>query len=124
VLNSKHRDKVSGEILRGTFLRRAPKQDGTIRDRTGLSVFLFVGQLLSGEEIITRIRRDLSCFAICSLGVGAIRDIVTEPKLDVKRDAKEHAELKGLPPYGEDDAKAERLATKLAKLASPLWSKP
>ena len=56
--------------------------------------------------------------------VSAIRDIATEPKLDVKRDAKEHGEIKGLPPYGEDDAKAERLATSLAKLASPLWPKP
>ena len=124
MLNNSHRDKISGKVLRSTFLRRAPKQDGTPRDETGLSVFLYKDGQLSNQEIIARIREGLTCFAIYSLTVGPIRDIETKPKLDVKQDAKEHGEIKGLPKHGEDDAKAERLATKLADLAGSFWSKP
>jgi hypothetical protein len=122
VLNKPGRDKVTGKILRQAFLRRKPKEDGTPRDVDGLSVALFLEDDITQEQIIDRVRNDFCCYAIAKLHVQPVRDIETEPSLDVVRDGKNHANITGLPAYGENVVKAEWLAGLLADLAGDaIW---
>lgn len=126
VLNNPFRDRVSGKILRGAFLRRKPKKDGTPRDVKGLSVGLYQEEGITRNQIVERIRSTVSCFAIGSLHVGRIRDVEANPSpsLDVIQNEADHANIKGLPAYGENDAEAERLATHLAEQTRTFWMKP
>jgi hypothetical protein len=120
VLNRPFREKVSGKILRGAFLRRAPKPDGTPRDVKGLSVSVYNDEDLTENQIIEIITGSYTCHAIGKLMVKPVRDIDTEPRLDVIRDQKNHANIEGLPRYGENIVKAERLAGLLADLVDSL----
>lgn len=120
--NSPHRDKVTGKILRLAFLRRGPKDDGTLRDTAGLSVNLFPEETLLPEQIVEKIKSSMNrCYAVASLHTGLVRDIDSDPKLDVIRDRIDHANIEGLPAFGENDAEAERLATILADQARTIW---
>lgn len=123
VLSSRHRDKVTGRIVSGAFMRRPPKTDGTIRDAAGLSVSIFQNPILSQQNIIERVTTQVTCFAIASLHVGHIRDVPATPKLDVVQDALTHANITGLPTNGENDIEAERLATALVNQARTIWYK-
>jgi hypothetical protein len=118
VLNAQGREKVSGKILRGAFLRRPPRADGTLRDTKGLSVYL--KEKRSVEDVRSAYN---PCYAVGSLHVGRVRDVPVLPALDVIQDAEDHANIAGLPDHGEDDAKAERLATRLAEQTRLVWMK-
>lgn len=123
--NSPSVDKVSGQILRGAFLRREPHPEtGKKRDRDGLSVNL--RQKRSVEQTLTDWPE---CYLIAVLTVGSVR--AAAPKLDVVQTAADsdyHANIVGLPERGpdvpnENYTEAERLATSLAKTSKPLYIK-
>jgi len=118
-------DKVSKEFVRGAFIRREPREDGTPRDEHGISVYVFREEGYSEEQIVELIRADYDpCRGVGRLFVGPIRDIETTPRLDVVQDRKNHANIEGLPAHGKNIPKAERLATLLAKLTKRLWPDP
>ena len=123
ILNRPGRDKVTGRILMKAFLRRGPVGEKK-RDEQGLSVALFPGENLSKDDIINRIRSSYKdCFAIGSLLVGKIRDIQTEPRLDVKRNEKNHANITWLPAFEDNETeKANYLADMLAEITRPFWN--
>jgi hypothetical protein len=85
-LNSPSRDKVTGRILSGAFVRRGPKPDGTPRDVDGLSLSIIPDSSLSKDEIISQIRSQFACYAIASLHTGRVRDIAAHPGLDIVQD--------------------------------------
>lgn len=114
VLRKQHHDKVSGKILRDTFLRRPPKPDGTPNDQNGLSVNLNC----EVEDIFSYFR---TVYAIGKLVVGDIRTIPTTPSLDVIRNLVNHANITGLPEYGENVELAERLATLLSNICESVY---
>ncbi len=120
-------DKVSGQILRGAFLRREPNPDtGAKRDVHGLSVNL------REKRSVEQTQADWpNCHMIAVLAIRSVREIDTIPKLDVTQTAEDrdyHANLTGLPERSPDapDAditKAERLATLLAKASKAIYVK-
>jgi hypothetical protein len=117
-------DKVSGQILRGAFLRREPNEVGKKRDTHGLSVNL--REKRSVEQTLTDWP---GCHLIAVLTVGSVR--AAAQKLDVVQtdaDRDFHANIVGLPERGpdvpnENYTEAERLATLLAKASKPLYIK-
>lgn len=123
VTESKLVDKRTGRVSAGAFIRRKPTPEGKPRDVKGLSVAIYPEELLSVEEATFRLRNNLNCYAIRSLHVGRVRDIRTDPQLDIIRNEITHANIEGLPEYGTDDAKAERLAGILLKQSRPVWNK-
>lgn len=116
------REKTSGKLVRGAFLRRGPLADGTPRDKDGLSVSLFLHEQITSTEIVERVKGSFKkCFGVGSLHVGKIRNIDSNPSLDVVRNEKHHANITGLPYPSEDPATAERLATQLAEQYRVMW---
>lgn len=120
-------DKVSGQILRGAFLRREPHPEtGEKRDTQGLSVNLRVKRSVKQTQADWQ-----NCHMIATLTVRSIRAVETDPKLDVVQTAADrdyHANLTGLPERGPDVpesniTEAERLATQLARAAKAVYIK-
>ena len=117
-------DKVSGQILRGAFLRREPDETGKKRDTHGLSVIL--REKRTEQQTFAAWQ---NCHMIAVLSVGSVRAISSD--LDVVQttaDNDYHANIIGLPERGpdvpnENYTKAERLATLLAKASKPLYIK-
>ena len=119
-------DKVSGQILRGAFLRREPHPEtGAKRDTHGLSVNR------RDRRSVRQTQADWpNCHAIALLTVGAVR-AVAAPPLDVIQtpdDRSHHANLTGLPERGPhvpeaQMTEAERLATQLAKASRAVYVK-
>ena len=120
-------DKVSGQILRGAFLRREPHPvTGERRDTQGLSVNL------RGKRSVKQTQADWQdCHMIAALTIRSVRAVEASPKLDVIQTAAErdyHANLTGLPERGSDVpeaniTEAERLATQLARAAKAVYIK-
>ena len=113
-------DKVSGQVLRGAFLRREPDETGKKRDTQGLSVNL--REKRTEQQTLDDWPK---CHMIAVLAVGSVR---AAPKLDVvqtRTDRDFHANIVGLPERGpdvpnENYTEAERFATLLAKASKPL----
>ena len=109
-------------VLRGTFLRRKPKEDGTPRDTKGLSTALPNGKQHSEMIDAQFARREKPC-AVCYLSVSDVTSIAipgTSLTIDVRQSSSDHANIKRLPPHGQSGqfpALAEKLATELAKRA-------
>lgn len=122
--NSPSVDKSSGQILRGAFLRREPDEAGKKRDTHGLSVNL--REKRTEQQTLNDWPR---CHLIAVLTVRSV--CAADPNLDVVQtdaDRDFHANIVGLPERGQDVpsenyAKAERLATLLAKSSKPLYIK-
>jgi len=120
-------DKVSGQILRGAFLRRQPHPDtGEKRDVHGLSVNLREKRSVKQTQADWK-----NCYMIAALTIRSVRAIDAAPKLDVTQTAEDrdyHANLTGLPERGPnvpdaDITEAERLATLLAKASTAVYVK-
>jgi hypothetical protein len=93
-------DVVTNTVLPGAFFRRpSPK------DPDGLSVDTYSPQNCVAGFSTT--------FGVASLHVGRVRDL----GLDVVPDEETHANVIGLPYAADDAAKAEFLASQLAKQA-------
>lgn len=92
-------DKQSNRVLPAAFVRRdAPKDDD------GLSVGTATAEICA--------QTFNKCFAVGSLHVGKVKDL----SLDVVPDElPDHANITGVPRAAEDVARAERLASQLAK---------
>ena len=121
-INGPSVDKVSGQILRGAFLRREPDETGKKRDTHGLSV-----NLKEKRSVAQTLADWPKCHMIALLTVGSVR--ASAPNLDVVQTAADrvfHANITGLPERGShvpkaDTTEAERLATLLAKASKPLY---
>jgi hypothetical protein len=100
MLRKRWLDPVSRTILPAAFVRRDPPADDD-----GLSV-----DVHSPASCAAPFH---ACFGVGSLHVGRIRDLL----LDVDVDAAPHANITGLPRPAEDRARAEWLASQLAKQA-------
>jgi hypothetical protein len=118
-------DKVSGQILRGAFLRREPHPvTGEKRDVQGLSV-----NLREKRPVTQTVADWKNCHMIAALTVHAVRGIEATPRLDViqtTEDRDYHANLTGLPergPHVSDTnvTESERLATLLAKASKAVY---
>lgn len=119
VLKPSHIDKQTGTLTKGAFLRRGPKENGTLRDTQGLSV------MLAEYCTVDNIRARFDVNGIGELSVGEVRDAAPtdETYLDVIRDKVDHANITGLPEYGEDVFRAENLASELARRCIPIYIK-
>lgn len=93
-------DPMTKRILPAAFVRRPPPQD-----EDGLSV-----DIESPQSCVSELN---SSFGVGSLHVGRVRDL----GLEIEVDAPPHAVITGVPRETEDQAKAEWLASQLAKLA-------
>ena len=111
ISRARDRDPETGHPISSAFVRRtAPK------DEMGLSI----NHSCDPEHC----RRSLSkCFGVVSLHVGHVReltlDVVPDPS-DYEKYDPQHGNIVGLPRTemsDEDEALAERLATKLVKMA-------
>lgn len=120
-------DKVSGQILRGAFLRKEPHPDtGEKRDTHGLSV-----NLKEKRNEKQTLEAWKNCHMIAVLSVRSVRAVSAFPKLDVVQtsaDRDYHANITGLPERGpdvpdENFTQAERLATLLAKASRAVYIK-
>ena len=109
-------DKKTGKPLSGGFKRRPPKPDGTLRDQSGLSV------CQSDTNDVSTLAKRWDPKAIVSLLVGDIRSIKTPPSLDVIPDKPNHANIVNLPAGGEDEDKAELIATYLRDACIVVYS--
>lgn len=102
----------NGQITHKAFLRRSPHPEtGEIRDAEGLSVYL--KDKISVDMIILRWKK---CVAVGYLTVGNVRNLEADPPLDVIQNKENHANITGLPAYGENDFMAENFASELAKI--------
>ena len=100
-------------------MRRGPKEDGTPRDTKGLAVML--------EEHCT-LEQILARFDVNGVGQLTVENVRAaapddEPALDVVRDKVDHANITGLPAYGEDVFRAENLASELTSRCTPVYIK-
>jgi hypothetical protein len=93
-------DRQSQCVLPAAFFRRPPP-----KDEVGLSVDLQSACSCAGTQ------RD--CYGVVSLHVGRVRDL----GLDVVPDSPPHGNITGLPRQADDRARAEHLASQLAKHA-------
>ncbi len=93
-------DPAMMRILPAAFVRRPEPQD-----EDGLSV-----NIESPQSCVAALN---SSFGVGSLHVGRVRDLA----LDVEVDNAPHAAIKGVPREADDQAKAEWLASQLAKQA-------
>ncbi len=124
VLKRRHIDKNSNQILSGAFLRRPPGEDGTPKDVNGLSV------MLAEQWPVSKICSRFNLHAVCSLSVAQIRTVPdVDPRLDVVQQTLHdyetgHANITGLPAYGEDAIKADNLAVELSIRCRPEYFKP
>lgn len=100
MLRKKWIDPISGTVLPAAFMRRPPPQD-----EDGLSV-----DIVSPASCASPFKQ---CYGVGSLHVGKVRDL----GLDVQVDAAPHANITELPRKEEDAARAEWLASQLAKQA-------
>ena len=116
-------DKVSGQILRGAFLRREPNLDtGAKRDTHGLSVNL--REKRNEKQTLTDWP---DCRMIAVLSVGSVRAAFSN--LDVVQSSADrdyHANIVGLPERGpgvpnKNYTEAERLATLLARASRAVY---
>lgn len=120
VLSPSHLNRQIGRFKKQAFMRRGPNNEGIPRDIKGLSVKL-------AEHCTTEdIRGCLDVTGIGKLHVKHARNIETDdgPSLDVVRDKIDHANITGLPAYGEDVFKAENYASQLAECCDPVYIKP
>ncbi|MGI4791840.1 MAG: hypothetical protein ACRYFS_23705 [Janthinobacterium lividum] len=116
-------DNVSGQILRGAFLRREPHPDtGAKRDTNGLSVNL--------KEMHTETQTLVdwpNCHMIAVLSVGSVRAASSDLNVvQTSADRNFHANMIGLPERGpaipdQNFTEAERLATSLAKASRAVY---
>ena len=112
-LNSSQYDKNAKRFHMKAFLRR-------VNDPNGLSVYL--KKNISLDDIIRKFDK---VYAVGTLKISDIRSIVIGSHLDVvqKQHETEHANIDGLPPFGEDVELAEELAQALMKICKTEYQK-
>lgn len=114
-MRSKHWiDRDKHVVAPAAFYRRLENGlNGLPKDKDGLSVD--IASVCKVEEAGANLTRR---YGVVSLHTGRIRDI----GLDVVQDTPSHANITGTPYKDEDDARAEFLATLLAKQSRIQWT--
>jgi hypothetical protein len=109
ILNKRWVDSRTGSLSAAVFLRRGPHPEtNKPRDVAGVSVNFSAQQ---AERYCP------NSYGACTLHVGHVRSIPTDPALDVLQNAPDHANIVGLPAHGEDKLRADFLAGKLVEQA-------